>query len=178
MFLVHRPEPDQAWQRCAISELGIAIVPMDAGAVALASGSDPRAPARVVPFALHGVPAAALLVRPGAMDVHVGGRRPLSVSVLEERSELLVGGARLYFTARRPLQVASYRGAAACGVCGEPVDGCQVIVCTGCAAVAHEGALAEGGERSCFSHLGACPGCQLPREAFAWLPEEPLSCSI
>ena len=178
MFLVHRPEPGRAWQRAAISERGVAIVPNGAGAAILRCGPDPQAPAWVVPFVLHGTSAAALLVRPEALDVHVGGQRPLSLSVLAERSEILVGAARLYFTARRPLEVAPYRGDEACGVCGEPVDGCQAIVCTGCAAVAHEGALAKGGERACFSHRGACPGCQLPREAFAWLPEEPPSCSI
>jgi len=178
LYLIHRYEPGQSWQRSKIPELGTAIVSTGAGASALRDGPDPHAPARVVPFDFQGRPAAALLVRPGGVDVVVGGRQPLSLSVLEERSEILVGDATLYFTARRPLEVSSYHGEAVCGVCGDPVDGCQVIVCTGCGAIAHEGALVEADERACFTHRGVCPGCELPREAFSWLPEETASCSI
>lgn len=172
MYLIHSPAPGEAWMRVAIPEHGAAIVPVGAGATELGAGPDPRAPALVLPFALHGGAAAALLVRAGSPDVRVDGQRPLSVCVLHERSELLVAGARLYFTARRPLEVARYTGDAACGVCGDPADGALAIACSACGAVAHEGALAEGGERACFSHRGACPGCQLPLEAFAWLPAE------
>ena len=178
LFLIHRPDPSQTWQRGTIPELGAAIIPRGAGASILRGDPDPHAPALVVPFEFHGRPAAALLVRPGNVNVVVGGRQPLLLSVLEERSEILVGDATLYFTARRPLEVSSYCGEAVCGVCGDPVHGCQAIVCSGCGAVAHEGALAQEGERACFTHRGVCPGCELPRETFSWLPEEPASCSI
>ena len=130
-----------------------------------------QADAYVVPFVESEVRHAALVVTRGVRDLYVGGRRPLDVSVLEERAEIVLGGKRLYFTGREPLAVSRHEGDASCGVCGDPARGSEAIECTNCAAVTHEGALAEGGERLCFSHRGACPGCQLRREDFDWTPD-------
>ncbi len=174
MPLIHRDHSGSGWSRTPIPDGGLALWRRGPDKVELGSVSEaPETPADawVVPFIENGSRHAALVVAPGVRDLFVGGRSPLDVIVLEERIELVIRGARLYFTAREPLVIARHEGAASCGVCGEPVKDCDAIGCTSCAAVTHEGALADGGERLCFSHRGSCPGCQLRREDFDWTPE-------
>ena len=174
MPLIHLDDCSGDWARTEIPDGGLALWRGASGDVELGSAPEDaptRADAWVFPFVENGARYAALVVAPGVRDLFVGGRRPLDVIVLEERMEVVIGGARLYFTAREPLVIARYEGAASCGVCGEPVRDCDAIVCTGCAAVTHEGKLADGGERQCFEHRGSCPGCQLRREEFSWMPE-------
>lgn len=174
MPLIHPDHSGSGWSRTPIPDGGLALRRGGPGEVELESapGDAPTpADAWVLPFVENGTRHAALVVAPGVRDLFVGGRRPLDVLVLEEGMELVMGGARLYFTAREPLVIARHQGDALCGVCGEPAKGCDAVACTSCAAVTHEGALADGGERLCFSHRGSCPGCQLRREDFNWTPE-------
>jgi hypothetical protein len=112
-------------------------------------------------------------VAAGERGLFVDGEQPLRLSVLSERSEISLRGERLYFTAREPLRVELWSGDPdECALCGEPLDGARVIVCTGCGAATHEGALPDGGERLCFSHHGRCPRCHLTRGDFSWTPED------
>jgi hypothetical protein len=174
MQLIHHDgEGDPRWTRTEIPEEGLGLVCDAPGDVELVSVRERRADAWIVPFReSEGLPQAALILSPRARDFFVGGRRPAEVSLLEERSEVVLGGARLYFTARRPLEVERYEGGAVCGVCGESANGCEAIRCAQCQAVTHEGAMADGSERLCFTSRGRCPGCQLRREDFDWKPEE------
>ncbi len=174
MPLIHSDDSGSGWSRTPISDGGLALWRGGSGAVELGPAPEDaltRADAWVLPFVENGARHAALVVAPGVRDLFVGGRRPLDVLVLEEHMEIVLGGARIYFTAREPLVIARHEGAANCGVCSEPVKDCDAIGCTSCAAVTHEGALADGGTRNCFSHRGSCPGCQLRREDFDWTPE-------
>lgn len=174
MLLVHSHHSGSGWSRTPIPDAGLAVGRGSAGEVELmpaTGGERTCADAWVLPFIESGVPHAALVVAPGVRDLFVGGRRPLGVLVLQERAEVAIGRERLYYTAREPLVIARHEGDANCGVCGEPAKGCDAITCTSCAAVTHEGALVDGGERLCFTHRGSCPGCQLRREDFEWTPE-------
>ncbi len=174
MPLIHFDTTGCHWDRTPIPAGGLAVGRGAAGEVELepATGTErTRVDAWVLPFVENGVPHAALVVARGVHDLFVGGRRPLSVLVLQERAEVAIGRERLYYTTREPLVIARHQGDTNCGVCGEPAKGCDAITCTSCAAVTHEGELADGGERLCFTHRGSCPGCQLRREDFEWTPE-------
>lgn len=171
--LIHRPDTGALWRRADIPSEGLALLRGASGAVELATGRDANAAAYVVPFLENERFQAALVLARAERDLCVGGRRPLPVTVLDERAEIVLGGARLYFTAREPLSIALYAGEASCSVCGDPARDCIAIVCTGCGAVAHEGRLAGGEPRLCFTHRGSCPGCELRREDFAWWPDGP-----
>lgn len=174
MPLIHSDDSGSGWSRTPIPDGGLALWRGGSGNIELqpapGAGRTP-ADAWVLPFVENGTRHAALVVAPGVRDLFVGGRRPLDVLVLEENMEVVIGRARFYYTTREPLVIARHQGDASCGVCGDPVKGCDAIGCARCAAVTHEGALADGGERLCFSHRGSCPGCQLRREDFDWTPE-------
>lgn len=172
MQLIRRVDGEAGWSRAEIPEEGVALRCSTSGTVELLPVGDARADAWVIPVVESGTRHAALVVAAAAADLFVGGRRPLPVSLLDERSEIVLGGERVYFSARRPLSVTRYAGDASCGVCGDRVDGCEAVVCTHCSAVTHEGALVDAGERHCLSERGACPGCQLHREDFDWSPED------
>lgn len=177
MYLILRRDDEAAegpgsWQRSEIPDEGLALRRGASGGVDLLPGGEEPADAWVVPCDESGARHAALVVARGVRDLFVGGHRPLPLSLLEERSEIVLGGERIYFSARRPLALTRYAGDASCGVCGDRVDGCEAVVCTHCAAVTHDGALVREGERRCLSERGACPGCQLRREDFDWSPED------
>jgi hypothetical protein len=173
MRLIHRPDGDTDFRRTEIPHEGLALRRVASGSVEFVpfANANARDAAHVLPFVENEVRSAALVVAPGVCDLYVGGRRPFDVCVLAERAEIVLGTARVYFTAREPLTVARYEGDAPCGVCGEGVRGCDAITCTYCAAVTHAGALADGAERQCFEHRGSCPGCGLRTEDFEWMPD-------
>lgn len=170
----------RSWERVPVPPEGVALVRVreETGAaervhVAIVPGRAPDAAAHLVPFEENQRPSAALVLAPSAESLFVDGVAPLRVCVLGERSEIALARTRFYFTARRPLAVTRHTGGAAdCALCGESVEGAQVIACTGCGAVTHEGALAGGEERRCFSHHGRCPRCHVSRDDFAWIPEQ------
>ena len=173
MQLIHRPDGDTTFCRTGIPDGGLSLRRTASGRVKLAHGRKAHADdaARVVPFVENEERRAALIVAPGVRDLFLGGRRPVDVCALAERDEIVLGAARLYFTARRPLVVARHEDDASCGVCGDNARGCDVIACTHCAAVTHAGALPDGGERDCFAHRGSCPGCGLRKDDFEWMPD-------
>lgn len=172
MYLLHRS--DDGWARLAIPPHGAALRHHGDGTqVELFAGRDAQAPAHVVPFFENERPHAALLVAPSARAVFLDGVTPLGLAVLGERSELMLGGVRLYFTAREPLVVSRCAASAEeCALCGDACEGALVVRCSGCGAVTHEGALRDGRELLCFSHGGRCPRCQLTREDLDWTPED------
>jgi hypothetical protein len=172
MHLLHR-NGDADFQRTEIPDDGLALRRTGSGGVELVPFDDVREDdaAHVLPFVENDLRSAALVAAPATRDVYLGGRRPVDVCVLAERDEIVIGDRRLYFTARQPLVVERYDGGGSCGVCGDAVRGCDAIACTHCGAVTHAGALADGGERSCFEHRGSCPGCGLRAEDFEWMPD-------
>jgi len=181
VHLIHRCGPDSAatpeherrWERWPIPSQGAALVLGHDDTVELRTGCDASAVAHLVPFVENDAPNAALVVPVGACKLFVDGAVPLGLTVLGERAELVLARTRLYFTAREPLTVTSHVGEPEeCALCGDPLEGSQVIQCTGCGATSHEGALPDGSERLCFSHHGRCPRCRLTREDFAWTPPE------
>jgi hypothetical protein len=173
MQLIHRPEGAAGFQRIPIPDAGLALRRTASGELALAPphGVDGEV-AQVRVFVENDVRGAALVVAPGVRDVYLGGLRPLGVCVLAERDEIVVGAQRLYFTARTPLARGRHEHDASCGVCGDPVRGCEAVVCSSCGACTHDGALADGTERRCLGHRGACPGCGLREEDLCWMPQE------
>jgi len=171
--LLHRSGRNRDWECCRVPAGGATLRLSDGGSIEITAGREPDAAAHVVPFAEGSRESAALVVAPDTRAIFVDGRSPLGVSVLEERSEVVIGDTRLYLTTREPLLVAPHAGDTAdCALCGDSVAGDHVIACSNCGAVTHEGPRADGGERFCFTHRGCCPGCRLRREDFAWTPPE------
>jgi hypothetical protein len=172
MQLIHRPEGHSDFQRTEIPNAGLTLRRSSDGVALVPFGAKHKNDAaHVLPFVENELRCAALVVASGVRDLYVGGQRPPDVRVLSEREEIVLGAARVYFTARKPLVVARHEGDASCGVCGDAVHGCDAIDCTHCSAVTHAGPLADGGERQCFEHRGSCPGCGLKFDDFEWTPD-------
>jgi hypothetical protein len=177
MQLIHRldgpGDRDSEFRRSEIPDGGLTLRRSASGGVKLvrARGAHAEDVARIVPFVENEARQAALIVAPGVRDLTLGGLRPVDVCVLAERDEIVLGGSRAYFTTRSPLVVSRHEHDACCGVCGDPVRGCEVIACTHCAAVTHAGAVLDGDPRDCFEHRGSCPGCGLRKQDFEWMPE-------
>lgn len=123
---------------------------------------------------------AVLVLPPDTTSVFVNGVKPLGVTMLTDRDELLLDGAQLWFGERAPLAAAPFppdRGPATCGVCSEAIGpGDAAITCDGCRTAHHAGAFAaaERGSRDCFVYRGStCAGCGRAGEDDSWLPEDP-----
>jgi hypothetical protein len=173
VFLLHPCDDGRGWARRRIHDEGAALLPAAGDSVEIVAGRHPDAAAHVLPFVENERPSAALVVAASGHSIFVDGCPPLGLEVLDERAELVLNGARLYFTAREPLVVARYAGNPdGCALCGDPLEGALVIACTGCGAITHEGTLGDGRELLCFTHHGRCPRCRLQREDFAWAPPE------
>lgn len=170
MFLIERRRGGMGWRRVPIPEQGLALSRSEHG-IEIRAGHCPDADAHVLPFFENAVQHTALL-SPGARDLFIDGRAPLGITVLDERTEIVLGGERVYHSGRQPLQVTRSESDASCRVCSDPTEGAESITCTQCGSVTHEGALADASERRCFSHHGRCPGCQLTLADFAWTPSE------
>jgi hypothetical protein len=167
-LVVIQHQGELGWQRQEIPTEGLSLRFGEDG-LELEAGRARDATAWVM---LGSAESEAVLVARDSRGLFVNGLMPLRIAVLEERSEILVRGERLYFSGRDPLVVTRREADGPCRVCNDPTAGAECVACPQCGAVAHEGALAAGGERHCFSHVGRCSGCGLTPGDFDWTPED------
>ncbi|MFQ5667692.1 MAG: hypothetical protein ACE5I7_14865 [Candidatus Binatia bacterium] len=169
-----RREEDE-WQQFPVTEQ-IGLLEDSQGRVT-ADRSAAHSRATIVAFTENGTQRAALITTPGA-GVMLNGYVPLGVAVLEDRDEITVRGAMLYFAAHSPTEVMAFPAAdteTRCARCKRPLRPGDVAVrCAACSAWHHEGDLAgaAGTRRLCWTYEPTCGGCGREREAMIWRPEE------
>ena len=145
---------------------GLAICRQANGELGLAGADHERPLALVIRFYENGAQRAALICSPLIRDLWIEGGRPVAgLCVLEDRAEIAVAGARLFFSAAdsdEELRFPDGHAPARCARCTRPLlTGDQVLRCGRCRALQHEGELAgrEGQKRLCASYDERCPSC-------------------
>jgi hypothetical protein len=137
--------------------------------------------ARFVRFG-HGGDQCVLLLAQGTTEAWVNGQPVLGgLRVLEHKDEILVSGARLFFSAESTPVPVLYRATAGvrtptCPVCRGPVkDGDRGVQCPGCGRWFHEIEADNGrARRNCWTYAATCRFCDHPTAFSAestWRPE-------
>jgi len=131
--------------------------------------------AEVVPFTVNGGRGAALVTRRHAA-IRLNGCAPLSVTVLDDRDEILIAGHLAYFAACSPTEARSFPAAASatdCARCKRRLDPDDIVrPCPACAALQHAGRLAKAPREvlDCAQYDPACGGCGRRYDAMLWAP--------
>jgi hypothetical protein len=119
---------------------------------------------------------AVLVLGQSAVPVLVNGYPPLPVSLLSDRSEVIVGRHVLRYSAYQPPSITEFSATdpeACCATCTRPLEiGDQILRCASCQAPRHEGSLAASGEPPllCASYAARCCRCGATPED--WLDTE------
>jgi hypothetical protein len=137
-------------------------------------GEAARPPAAMLrPHRIHGNTVAVLLLAKSSTSVLVDGYPPLSVSVLSDRSELVVGRNVLRLSANPPQSVSQFMESdrdESCATCARPFAiGDEILRCSSCQAPRHEGSLAASDEPPllCASYSAECNRCGAPSKDWA-----------
>ena len=95
------------------------------------------------------------------------------IRVLRDRDEIVLGGARCFFSAERLARIEPFPGAdgdVICPRCKRPIaPATPAIRCPGCGTWHH-----QEGERSCFTYAPKCALCEQASDlnaGFRWQPE-------
>jgi len=175
-------EADGRWGRRAV-----------AATVQIGSGDDgrivvgewvPHPAVTIVPYAEYAKVRAVLVSSAGTgARVTVNGYPPLGLTLLEDRDEIVIRRertgdfARFVFGELEAAHVVRFAEApAACGDdrcarCRKRLQsGDAAVRCPVCGRWYHEGPLASGARRECFSYDPLCGGCLTARAAMSWSP--------
>jgi hypothetical protein len=144
---------------------GLAICRAGGNALGVEPAGAARPFALVVPVEEHGAPRAALICSPLGTDLLVSGYRPLGgLCLLEDRAEISVRGARLFFVGADPQPVMRFPAKASavnCARChGRLAVGDDVQRCPFCRRWMHEGQpVGRDVKLDCASYDERCPSC-------------------
>ncbi|MBW2715301.1 MAG: hypothetical protein JRD03_04460 [Deltaproteobacteria bacterium] len=157
-------QPDGTRMQCEIGANGLCLSERVDGELAVGEAASPPA-AMLRPHRVRGNTVAVLLLAKSSTPVLVDGYPPLPVSVLSDKSELVVGRNVLRVSAHQPPTVTEFRESdpeESCATCTRPFAiGDEILRCSACQAPRHEGRLAASDEAPlfCGSYAVQCSRC-------------------
>ncbi len=167
MFVWHRAkqaegQPDRIWKQSEIGAGGLCLSERVTGELAVGEGNSPPI-ATLRPHQVLGSSVAVLLIGKSSVPVLVDGYPPLPVSLLSDRSELIVGRHVLHYSAFPQPRVSQFSETDpedCCVTCTQPfVVGDEILRCSSCQAPRHEGKRATPGEPPLLCASYSAPKC-------------------
>ena len=167
--------PEGPWMQREIGAAGLRLGEREDGQLAMGeAGTPPIATLR--PHRVRGSAVAVLVIGRSSTPVLVDGYPPLSVSVLNDWSELVVGRHVLRYSAYPQPSVTLFSETeqeACCVTCTRPLAvGDEILRCGSCQAPRHEGKLAAPDTQPllCASYAAQCCRCGARQDN--WLNDE------
>jgi hypothetical protein len=157
-------QPDRTRIQREIGASGLSLSERVDGELAVGEAASPSA-AMLRPHRVRGNTVAVLLLAKSSTPVLVDGYPPLPVSVLSDKSELLVGRNVLRISAHQPPSVTEFSESdreESCATCTRAFAiGDEILRCSACQAPRHEGRLAAPDEAPlfCGSYAAQCSRC-------------------
>lgn len=190
-----QPE-ERAWTRHPISGNGIAIARTTTSPHIITLIDNPSHPrstddeleivAVLSPTVSQGKSSAVLLLTENNARVMVNGFPPLSVTVLDDRSEIAIGSELVVYDEHGVCEITIYNSGEplgqeekanqheSCALCKRTlIDLDAIRRCNHCGRAFHEGVTSYGdlGEIFCASYDRCCAGCGVPWAEMTWTPE-------
>ena len=163
---------ENAWLRYELDATGLSLGEGEHGALAVGAGARPPA-ATLYSLRVRGVASAVLIIGQSSIPVLVNGFPPLPISVLGDRSELIVGRHVLCFSSHEQPSVTAFSESdreVRCAVCTRPFAvGDEILLCGRCGAPQHEGNRAAPDEPPllCASYDRLCCRCGEPQNEWS-----------